>query len=80
MAACLTGMSVFKISGYTLAGFDYTPYLWLIALAVLAAFVGTWVGKQIIDRISERVFRLAFRLLVTVTALRLFYVAFLAAP
>ena len=80
MAACLTGMSVFKISGYTLAGFDYRPYLVVIAWAIVAAFLGTWVGKQIIDRISESVFRLAFRLLVTVTALRLFYVAFLAAP
>lgn len=75
MAACLTGMSVLKISGYALAGFDYRPYLWIIACAVVVAFVGTWVGKQVIDRISERTFRAAFRVLVTLTALRLLYVA-----
>jgi len=75
MAACLTGMSVFKITGYALNGFDYRPYFGIIGFAVLAAFLGTWVGKQIIDRISESTFRVAFRLLVTVTALRLLYVA-----
>lgn len=76
MAACLTGMGVFKISGYSLAGFDYAPYASLIVLSILAAFVGTWVGKLLIDRISESAFRLVFRLLVTATAMRLFYVAF----
>lgn len=73
MAACLTGMGVFKIAGYSLHGFDYGPYFGVIAFAIAAAFVGTWVGKQVADRISERVFRFAFRVLVTVTAVRLLY-------
>lgn len=76
MAAALTGMAVFKITGYALNGFDYAPYFAVIALSILAAFLGTWVGKLIIDRISERVFRVSFRLLVTITAIRLVYVAF----
>lgn len=74
MAAALTGMSLFKIVGYSLNGFDYRPYLATIALAVCAAFAGTWVGKLIIDRISEATFRFVFRALVTVTAIRLLYV------
>ena len=73
MAVALTGMSVFKITGYTLNGFDYRPYFLTIALAVLAAFAGTWVGKAIIDRISETTFRFVFRALVTLTAVRLLY-------
>lgn len=73
MAACLTGMGIFKIAGYSLHGFDYGPYLGVIAFAVVAAFVGTWVGKQVADRVSERVFRFVFRALVTVTAVRLLY-------
>lgn len=76
MAGALTGMGVFKITGYVLNGFNYEPYLHIILFSVLAAFVGTWIGKLIIDAISEHTFRLAFRLLVTVTALRLLYVAF----
>jgi uncharacterized membrane protein YfcA len=74
MAAALTGMSVFKILGYSLNGFDYRPFAATIALSVLAAFVGTWVGKQVIDRISEATFRFVFRALVTLTAIRLLYV------
>lgn len=74
MAASLTGMSIFKITGYTLNGFDYVPYIQIIVFAVAAAFIGTWVGKMIIDRISEMLFRTVFRALVTLTALRLLYV------
>ena len=74
MAIALTGMSLFKITGYTLNGFDYRPYAVLIVLAVVAAFLGTWLGKRINDRVSERTFRFVFRALVTVTALRLLYV------
>jgi len=73
MAACLTGMGVFKIAGYSLHGFDYGPYLRVIAFAIVAAFAGTWAGKQVADRVSERVFRFVFRALVTVTAVRLLY-------
>lgn len=75
MAVALTGMGVFKISGYALNGFDYRPYLLVIALSVAAAFLGTLVGKQVVDRISERTFRLVFRALVTLTAIRLLYVS-----
>jgi uncharacterized membrane protein YfcA len=74
MAVALTGMSLFKISGYALNGFDYRPFALVILLSVLAAFLGTWVGKRINDRVSEDTFRFVFRALVTVTALRLLYV------
>ena len=77
MAASLTGMGLFKITGYTLIGFDYTPYFRTIVFAIAAAFLGTWIGKLVIDRISERVFRTVFRTLVTLTALRLLYVGIL---
>lgn len=78
MAACLTGMSVFKVSGYSINGFDYVPYIDIIVFAIAAAVVGTWLGKFVIDRISEALFRGVFRVLVTVTALRLLYVGLFA--
>jgi uncharacterized membrane protein YfcA len=80
MAASLTGMGIFKISGYALNGFDYGPYLQIIVFAIAAAFLGTWIGKMIVDRISEALFRTVFRVLVTVTALRLLYVGLFSQP
>lgn len=74
MAACLTGMGILKIAGYAINGFDYGPYLRIIVFSIAAAFLGTWVGKMVVDRISEQLFRFVFRALVTVTALRLLYV------
>ncbi len=73
MAVALTGMSVFKIAGYALNGFDYRPFLVVIGFSVVAALLGTWVGKHINERVSEAGFRFVFRALVTVTAMRLLY-------
>jgi uncharacterized protein len=77
MAGGLSGMGAFKIAGYAMYGFDYSPYFRTIAAAVAISFVGTAIGKQIGDRLPERSFRLVFRLLVSVTAIRLMYVGIL---
>ncbi len=73
MAGCLTGMGVFKIAGYVFYGFDYSPYLFIIVVAIVVSFIGTWVGKLLVDKIPEDKFRIGFRLLITVIALRLLY-------
>ncbi len=79
MAGCLSGMSVFKIVGYAWFGFDYKPYIVLIVAAVAASFAGTWVGKRLSEKLPEHGFRLVYRALITVTALRLLYVALFSA-
>ena len=75
LAGCLSGMSVFKIAGYAWYGFDYRPYLFLIAAAVLASVLGTWLGKRLSEQLPEERFRMAYRLIITLTALRLMYTA-----
>ncbi len=74
MAGGLTGMGIFKIAGYVFYGFDYSPYLVTIAAAVAVSFIGTAVGKKLGSRLSEDKFRLIYRVLITITALRLLYV------
>lgn len=77
LGGCLAGMSVFKIAGYAFYGFDYSPYYVVIAAAIAVSLVGTAVGKLIVDRLSETVFRMIYRVLITVTALRLLYIGLL---
>jgi len=79
MAASLTGMGLFKIAGYAWHGFDFSPYLLIIVWSIAAAVVGTWIGRFLIERVSESLFRAVFRLLVTVMALRMLYLAFISA-
>lgn len=74
VGGCLTGMGVFKIANYVLNGFDYRPYLATIAASIAVSFFGTWLGRKLVDRLSENVFRLVFRVLITLTALRLIYI------
>ncbi len=73
MSGSLTGMGIFKIAGYIYYGFDYSPYIFVIAAAVVVSFLGTWIGKSLVDKIPEKTFRVGFRVLITVTALRLLY-------
>ena len=77
MAGGLTGMGIFKIAGYVFYGFDYSPYLVTIAAAVGVSFLGTAVGKLLGSRLSEDKFRLVYRVLITITALRLLYAGLL---
>jgi uncharacterized membrane protein YfcA len=77
MAGGLTGMGIFKIAGYVFYGFDYSPYLVTIAAAVGVSFLGTAVGKTLGSRLSEDKFRLIYRVLITITALRLLYAGLL---
>lgn len=78
MAGCVTAMSLMKIAGYAWFGFDYSPYISVIVAGLAAALFGSWLGKKAGGYLSERWFRLIYRVLVTVTALRLLYVAIAA--
>jgi len=73
LAASLAILDVFKITGYVWHGFHYTPYIAHIVLATIAGFAGTWAGRQITHRVSEAVFRLVFKGLITLVAIRLLY-------
>ena len=73
LAACLLIMDVFKLTGYIAHGFDYSDYWPHILCATAAGFVGTVLGKRVTHRVSEQTFRLVFKGLITLVALRLIY-------
>jgi len=78
LGGCLSGMSIFKIVGYASFGFDYSPYFHVIAAAIAVSLFGTAIGKLIVNKLSEQKFRFIYRVLITVTALRLLYVGIAA--
>ena len=80
LAAGLAIMEVFKITGYAAYGFDYTSYIPHIGLATVAGFTGTWAGKRVTHHISETTFRLVFKWLITLVAIRLLYRGWSLAP
>ena len=73
LAACLLCMDVFKLTGYIAHGFDYSDYWPHIVCATIAGFIGTVAGKRVTHRVSEQTFRLVFKWLITLVALRLVY-------
>ena len=73
LAACLLCMDVFKLTGYIAHGFDYSAYWPHIVCATIAGFIGTVAGKRVTRRVSEQTFRLVFKGLITLVALRLVY-------
>lgn len=73
LAGCLIAMDIFKMIGYVSYGFDYLQFIPHILLATLAGFAGTWVGKRVTHLISEKTFRIVFKWLITLVALRLLY-------
>ena len=75
IACTLLFMALFKSAGYMLAGFDYSPYLLVIALSWVMGILGTVVGKLCLDILPDRYFRLMLRIVVTLFALRLFWQA-----
>ena len=73
LAACLLCMDVFKLTGYIAHGFDYRDYWPHIVCATIAGFIGTVAGKRVTHRVSEQTFRLVFKWLITLVAIRLIY-------
>jgi uncharacterized protein len=73
IAAAMLFMALFKSAGYMLAGFDYSPYLLLIALSWLMGMSGTIVGKLCVDVLPDTYFRMIIRIVVSLFAVRLFW-------
>lgn len=73
IAGTLLFMALFKSIGYLLAGFDYTPYIGVIALSWIMGIIGTMLGKMCLDILPDTYFRLLIRTVITLFALRLFW-------
>ena len=74
-AACMTVQHSLKVVAFGFLGFAFLPWLPLLAAMIGAGFLGTMIGKRLLDRLPHRIFARGFKLVLTLLALRLLYAA-----
>jgi uncharacterized membrane protein YfcA len=68
MAACMTGLNVFKLLAFGAGGFGWAGWLLLAAMMIASGLAGTWVGLRALGGLSEARFRGIFRLVLSALA------------
>jgi len=68
-----------KVVAFGLAGVVIGAYLPLIAAMIGTTVLATWLGSMTLDRVPERLFRIVLKVILSLLALRLLWVAARAA-
>ena len=74
-AALMTIQHGLKIVAFGTLGFGFAPYLPLLAGLIGFGFIGTLIGRMVLNRLPERIFRIGLKTLLTLLAIRLLYSA-----
>jgi uncharacterized protein len=74
-AACMVFQHGLKIAVFGVLGFNYLPYLPLVAAMIVTGFLGTLVGRRVLHGMGDNRFRIALTILLTFLGLRLFWMA-----
>lgn len=72
-STCMVLQHGLKIVVFGLVGFAFAPWLPFLAVMLVCGFLGTALGRLVLERIDDALFRRALTLLLTVLALRLVY-------
>ena len=70
-AAFMTIVHLVKIITFGLLGFAFGPYLGLMLTMILAVISGSYVGTRLRHKVPEQLFLMAFKLLITLLAMRM---------
>jgi uncharacterized membrane protein YfcA len=74
-AACMTVQHTLKVVAFGFLGFAFLPWVPLLAAMIGAGVLGTMLGRRLLDRLPHYIFARAFKVILTVLALRLLYAA-----
>jgi len=74
-ATCMSMQHLVKIFVFSFVGFAFWEWLPIILLMVLGGMVGTWLGLKMLNRIPEKQFKVLFKTVITILALRLLWQA-----
>lgn len=74
-AACMSFQHLLKMAVFTMVGFTFWQWLPLVVLMILGGMVGTWLGLRVLNKIPTAKFKLLFKTVITLLALRLLWQA-----
>jgi uncharacterized membrane protein YfcA len=74
-AACMTLQHTLKVIAFGFLGFAFLPWVPLLVAMVGAGFLGTMLGRRLLDRLPHHLFARIFKAILSVLALRLLYAA-----
>ena len=75
LAACMTAQHGLKGIAFGVLGFYFQPWIPVIVIMIATGFLGTLLGRRILKKLPERLFSRLFRIVLTVLAGRLLYLA-----
>jgi uncharacterized membrane protein YfcA len=75
-AFCQAVLHTTKMVAYFVSGFVLTPWLEELAWMIPAVILGNMLGKKILFKLPEDQFRSILKLLITLAALRVIWLAF----
>ncbi len=78
-ASLMSMAHIIKLVAFGLMGFAIGAYLPLMAAMVATATLGNWLGRKVLFKLREDIFRVILKTLLTLLALRLFWIAAIAA-
>ena len=72
-ALCMAIQHVIRVVAFGLIGFVLLEWVPFVIAMIASGLVGTYTGKMLLQKIPERQFRIIFRTVLTLLALRLLY-------
>lgn len=74
-ATCMSFQHLLKMLVFSLVGFAFWQWLPLIILMIVGGMFGTWIGLKMLNKIPTGLFKVIFKALITLLALRLLWQA-----
>lgn len=72
-ATLMTAQHLLKVLAFGVLGFAFGPWVLFIAAMILAGFLGTLLGRKMLDRMSDRGFKRALDVVLVLISLRLIW-------
>ena len=69
-SSCMTLQHLLKIVVFGLAGFAFTEWLPLLGLMITMGYIGTKIGLRVLGKLPEKQFKVLFKGLLTLLAIR----------